>query len=1407
MIKLNPISIDDQSSTPTIDHQVQQNQSITTEGASLLKTNPPSRFLPQRPDTFVREELFDLYSYPYDKQIIQNVISGEITNEEIKGRLKEQGVYPRFAHGKHIEPNEPYFRCLDCEVLKNTNQRTYLCRECFEKKSHRGHRFLLFNDATGNETCDCGNESLLDNKYFCSDHGTCHKEESDKILEAVPKTYRKNFNKNIRQTMYEIIFACEVQRKGLQGNIKSALNKCIEALVSALRHLLTLNPVYMVLVAEVMTQKVRHPKNYKNFLFLYEKHVKRNNFIIEESLGLTYLEALIKHSLLFKEEYQKGFRELLLKLACGEEFKKKLVISFHNMAHHLFKVSPQSPFAVSNLAYLTAQIYASEENCLKVIQEGSFDQIIEVLRNYATLYQPGFDHGNKVLTRCLHLFELILEKENSGSKLVHKDGVVGKFLEVLSDFQRLHSYQPRTLSIDLQNLSYGCNILELWDFESKIFKVMEKLMKNIGYILDKEGYEEHPELFLIDWGERAMESLKLDASIQKAHLNIPLQRTMVAYLQYSMSRLETDKIINRLEYIRRACPDAIEHLIAQSLGTIGLMRQTMIKMVGFTVDANPIVERYFIQNEQSLFDYDLTFVQLFSLLLSDDETNMFELYYKSYFGSDNEIIAMFKEADFSKATEQQMQLLQDFLTFLVQLLHGEVSFFNLFYKGPYFTDHGSKKIFDQIHRKILITFLHKTYQFFSIASLKHDFRYILRGDIFHEKILKDIADVDKESKNFKLKKPYMKLYDSFYLYTDYDINQKLICNIRAANKNPEIADLGNFSQSLPFLYLLQQKLYEGQIVSWLNKFFVKFTSKATRLIPAVIRLIILPLKLLEHSKKLPVTQKFKENTVFPFFGNRSFYDKLKKALVCIGDAHIQNQLAKILNIFVPKSNIGNTTTGGNTLVLDSEDMKPSIDPNISMDPTLVLEALNNIHSPAELNPVKEWDEKDPVCGICHKRVSLNSIDVGIPCFISRSNVNLIEVKARKFRKTVQHGDKDTVRLIIFLIKRYFPYAGGLNPKDVDFLDMTGLLKLVLDFYPAFTSCMHYLHRSCFSKNYVVVPGTSQEYECPICYKLNNMFIGMEQVDSASRKMIEEQIKQNKRFLDFLKKQSVLIPMLPDKSLKFDFYNSFMHGLFPNIPRLELKPNDGLADKKIMRFANLIRASYFQLVRNSLINSFDTFMNKSYMCYKFAFVNLQGFVMKNFQFHQFFENMTRELAPTIFHILHHQGLMADEFPPSMGDLYLEFASVLGLDDDQKRLQKKEDKEAREKKRFEYLKQKKEKHDHAQHEHKQRLPEIPFFRGKPPSIIDMNERNKRIIAAYRYRLPGAGRLGDSVIHQHDLLESTRKSVVDDDLEHDHHNRSRGSASDPDDNRCKEEDLFDGLQKMMLYCLRMKLKKTSY
>jgi hypothetical protein len=87
-------------------------------------------------------------------------------------------------------------------------------------------------------------------------------------------------------------------------------------------------------------------------------------------------------------------------------------------------------------------------------------------------------------------------------------------------------------------------IIAFWEFENKLNGSINPFMKNIGMILHEEGYDHRPELFIQEWGE----AIKKDAAENKiptvVRLNLPLQRTLVTYLQYSLEKIHIESITN-----------------------------------------------------------------------------------------------------------------------------------------------------------------------------------------------------------------------------------------------------------------------------------------------------------------------------------------------------------------------------------------------------------------------------------------------------------------------------------------------------------------------------------------------------------------------------------------------------------------------------------------------------------------------------------------------------------------------------------------------------------------------------------------------------------------------------------------------------------------------------------------------
>ena len=63
-----------------------------------------------------------------------------------------------------MEYGDVAWRCMDCEK----DPTCIICKSCFEKGDHTGHRVLLKRNVGG--CCDCGDPEAWDPDHFCSDH-------------------------------------------------------------------------------------------------------------------------------------------------------------------------------------------------------------------------------------------------------------------------------------------------------------------------------------------------------------------------------------------------------------------------------------------------------------------------------------------------------------------------------------------------------------------------------------------------------------------------------------------------------------------------------------------------------------------------------------------------------------------------------------------------------------------------------------------------------------------------------------------------------------------------------------------------------------------------------------------------------------------------------------------------------------------------------------------------------------------------------------------------------------------------------------------------------------------------------------------------------------------------------------
>ena len=80
---------------------------------------------------------------------------------------------------KQLSFGDVAWRCLDCEK----DPTCIICKDCFEKSNHEGHRVQLKRNIGG--CCDCGDPEAWDENNFCSDHKG-YKVDPKDLLEKIP---------------------------------------------------------------------------------------------------------------------------------------------------------------------------------------------------------------------------------------------------------------------------------------------------------------------------------------------------------------------------------------------------------------------------------------------------------------------------------------------------------------------------------------------------------------------------------------------------------------------------------------------------------------------------------------------------------------------------------------------------------------------------------------------------------------------------------------------------------------------------------------------------------------------------------------------------------------------------------------------------------------------------------------------------------------------------------------------------------------------------------------------------------------------------------------------------------------------------------------------------------------------
>ena len=116
---------------------------------------------------------------------------------------------------KNLEVGDVAWMCLDCEK----DPTCIICKSCYEKSDHTGHRVSLNRNVSG--CCDCGDPEAWDQNHFCSDHSGYEK-SPEEVLKKLPQNIRDGANVVFKDVCIKIKENCLILQENHLNDIKPA---------------------------------------------------------------------------------------------------------------------------------------------------------------------------------------------------------------------------------------------------------------------------------------------------------------------------------------------------------------------------------------------------------------------------------------------------------------------------------------------------------------------------------------------------------------------------------------------------------------------------------------------------------------------------------------------------------------------------------------------------------------------------------------------------------------------------------------------------------------------------------------------------------------------------------------------------------------------------------------------------------------------------------------------------------------------------------------------------------------------------------------------------------------------------------------------------------------------------------
>jgi len=591
------------------------------------------------------------------KYKLHKMIFGSKEIPKLNEEFKNKGLSQKTICGKIFFENDIYIRCIDCDTHTNPCMISILCPQCFDKSNHEGHRIMIIKKhSNSSAACDCGDANEMNPDGFCPDHQ--YKEiDIEELLKIFPQDMMEKLTLGLNKAFYCIISFFEISQNSSNELISSAVlefaNLCIDEVLSFCEECYSeISESFLPIFGVIFKASFSGPYNkvwHDCCDLKAESDLKKVDTEQSHECKCSILGNLFRIGNIMGVEQQSKLQKILVEGSKQTKLKEIFLLEFTKYLHFLYNhdyVSDNDEEHLnSRLLNMQVQLYCRDNQLVKVIEIGNFQNFISIIRKAIYESIQVSSQLYSVLSDVKSaLIYFLNPKYKSAEKLVKEYNLAKDLLEVQMNFQIKFFYEAKIYIGVFEHLVMQSSINRGFMIEKVLchpleycLRLIEKFPPDVKTVYRKK--------FASDWYcnfEIAREVVQAEFNEGAQNFHAGLERIFTSFIRNSLGKALNFEGIEG--FIRENLPEKEPSVLGEMaiegvLHSLGMIRYLTLVHNFKSGDLWRVY--YFFNNV--FFETDIVSVQIMTVLLKPEK--LFETIVKNFFSYSTELQEFFKKPE------------------------------------------------------------------------------------------------------------------------------------------------------------------------------------------------------------------------------------------------------------------------------------------------------------------------------------------------------------------------------------------------------------------------------------------------------------------------------------------------------------------------------------------------------------------------------------------------------------------------------------------------------------------------------------------------------------------------------------------------------------------------------------------